>query len=205
MLIGKNFIRRASGLYVPPLIGLPWAPWRFLPCFGCCVAGSAMCCMADPPDEFAVTLEGGGAGPLCEHTYPDVTCADYLDRTYVIPVTSQCYGLIRFWTLECYPPTFPNGYIVISVGAAPDFPIWVTMCYSLSLFEPLIVVRWIKDNPDENQDCKSFVDVEIPYSGWGHPAGGCIQSGHTPLRGDGAYEEEPNPWCAAGTCKVTAL
>ena len=82
-MFGRNFIRRASGIYAPALIGLA-GPWRFLPCEECCEQGCNECANPSVPTERSVTI----AGVVNRSCYPSE--CDAVNHTYVLTWGGAC-------------------------------------------------------------------------------------------------------------------
>ena len=85
-MFGHNFIRRASGIYSPALIGLA-GRWRFLACPTCCPTPSSCtgCTAGTAPDEIEVTIAGWGscADPYQTDYFPCQYCSD-LNQSYIL-------------------------------------------------------------------------------------------------------------------------
>ena len=115
-MFGDNFIRRASGIYSPALIGLA-APWRFLPCEECCQQGCAQCA-GESPGERSVTIDG-----VTDVAYGCLAgVCDQINDTYVLTwggVWNPCSWSLSGQGIPCYGILGGFGYsVAMTVGVA---------------------------------------------------------------------------------------
>jgi len=118
-MFGDNFIRRASGIYSPALIGLA-APWRFLPCEECCEDGCDQCA-GESPGERSVTIDGVANDSSCL-----AGACEQINDTYVLlwqgpslnPYIRCSWGSTGLG-IPCYGVLGSWGYSIgMSVGVA---------------------------------------------------------------------------------------
>lgn len=152
-MFGTNLIRRASGLYVPPLIGLA-GKWKFLPCGegNCCSGAAPQCCGGSQPDEWSVAL----AGLVDDHC----PCSTY-NNTFVLAASGTCEWDLYLDAMSCPYETYG---MTLSLQAYFTYPPTVH-----SIFVKLVrefdndwVAWWFKTFPDAGFSCLNLSNEDIP-------------------------------------------
>ncbi len=152
-MIGSiDFILKASGLYVPPLIGLAVNPLgRFQPCNDCCGPDDCGGCTVPTPSDFLATIAGvGNVG--CP------TCEDDLNKTFFLERYATC-----FWRSDTFYIAEGSGGVCEHLVRLLAGAIQNRFEVALVLIEPLSVIkRWEKSWYPQPVPCKDLQDENIP-------------------------------------------
>lgn len=154
-MIGENFIRKASGFYAPPLIGLA-GKWKLQACGvgNCCSAVPCADCIGGTiPQEFEATFAGT--------TEWDCGNCDTYNATYIVPIFSPC-----LWFKEGNTNGICDTDFSRRVGIQISDSNLVTVSYSTK-FKPLGRPRnyWVFQRVyADGIPCNTMSDDDIPLA-----------------------------------------
>lgn len=174
-MFGKDFIRRASGLYVPPLIGLAVNPLgRFQPCGegNCCGSGGVFPCWCfEPwPEEFGVDIAG-----IVDKVPPRCEVCDALNDTYVIPYYGLFCGASDSWAPSPCPNIGPGSTdIQLLLGATT---VRVGFLSGTASFPPPHASEALFEGSWGGGNCGAISGLGVPLTSY--VAGECDMSGAT--------------------------
>lgn len=186
-VIGENFIRKSSGLYVPPVIGLA-ALGRFQPCTDCCPPIECEFCLTGfMPREYSVVIAGlSDDGPR--------PCSQFNATWIAVHVGSPCARRVDLGTFIVCDLHEHLHWLIVQARETPESSPteYEIIAGILSLHGNPVAFR--KSYGTTKPDCEALVDEDIPWIGGFQ----CLYN-PPPL-----YQPE---WICGegGTCVITAL